>query len=45
VNATTSLVEWVWADGLKVAGTFARAVYEIVGMRPMANVPAVTSSA
>jgi hypothetical protein len=45
VNETTSLVEWVWAAGLKVAGTFDRAVYEIAGLRAMANVPAVTSLA
>ena len=45
VNDATSLVEWVWAEGLKLVGTFARAVYEIVGMRAIANVPAVTSLA
>ena len=45
VNDITSLVECVWADGLKVAGTFDRAVYEIVGIRATANVPAVTSLA
>ena len=45
VNDTTSAVECVWADGVNVAGTFDRAVNEIVGMRACENVPAVTALA